>query len=482
MVDTLLTKTITSSHPISQKTLSKTLRYLYIDQNDVGSVDEENHFVDLRILGIGRGAEIGAGIAFELRERPYALVYDHAGHVKALIDASTGELHESYRYSAFGEETLYNRNHQPINPNQSINPFRFSSKRIDPETGWVFFGRRYYDPSLGRFMTPDPLGFAAGPNLYAYVNNAPLTHIDLYGLYTCPICGREHQTRANRHGSRAQHRDDSRTRARQEEHRTSKKGLSPVDTAIKVARTAGKIIESIGRHTVPFPYVRQAIITMGCWMQGHWVGPTEATNEPPSGIFRYTPSGYDSRVPSTEQIVHTNGMLTTFNDMKERGQQLADAYNSPVSMIFVSTNGFICDFIKCSLNMIGVQTRSACILAKHLTDQCRQGTKSHLLAFSRGGLVIKASIRSLSQEVRNNTTVLTCGSAYMVPKDVFKEATNYVSNGDGVPHLCDPIEMMKNDNIVRLPGASFFPLDHSWDSPSYQEVVFKDAQEFRKRN
>ena len=50
------------------------------------------------------------------------------------------------------------------------------------KSGLVYFGRRYYDSSLGKWLTQDPLGLKAGPNLYAYVLNNPLTHVDLYGL------------------------------------------------------------------------------------------------------------------------------------------------------------------------------------------------------------------------------------------------------------------------------------------------------------
>ena len=57
------------------------------------------------------------------------------------------------------------------------------SKRHDAETGFVYFSRRYYAPTTGRWITPDPLGFADGPNRYAYVHNNPLTLFDLYGLY-----------------------------------------------------------------------------------------------------------------------------------------------------------------------------------------------------------------------------------------------------------------------------------------------------------
>ena len=80
-----------------------------------------------------------------------------------------------YRYTAFGEEKL---------EGLSVSPWRYSSKRTDDKTGFVNYGRRYYLPSHGRWLTPDPLGFTAGMNLYAFVQNDPLTHLDDYGLLT----------------------------------------------------------------------------------------------------------------------------------------------------------------------------------------------------------------------------------------------------------------------------------------------------------
>lgn len=71
--------------------------------------------------------------------------------------------------------------------NGSQNPRRCSSKRKDPETGFIYFGRRYYDPGFGRWITRDPKGYEEGVNLYAYVSNNPLSQHDLYGLEQAPV-------------------------------------------------------------------------------------------------------------------------------------------------------------------------------------------------------------------------------------------------------------------------------------------------------
>ena len=90
-----------------------------------------------------------------------------------LLDLS-GKVFACYRYTAFGEEETHGN---------LLNPWRFASKRADPETGFIHFGRRYYLPAVGRWLTPDPLWFADGPNLYAYVHNHPLAYTDPDGQF-----------------------------------------------------------------------------------------------------------------------------------------------------------------------------------------------------------------------------------------------------------------------------------------------------------
>jgi len=168
-----LSKTSLAWDPITNTwNTKKSIFYLYLGQNEIGACDSEMNFTELRVLGHGRGAEIGAAVALELNGEVIIPFFDFAENTRVLLNAS-GQPLDTYRYTAFGEEILNGK---------ALTAWRFSSKRTDEETGFVYFGRRYYNPRSGRWITADPLGYEAGPNLYAYVNNNPLTLIDLYGL------------------------------------------------------------------------------------------------------------------------------------------------------------------------------------------------------------------------------------------------------------------------------------------------------------
>jgi RHS repeat-associated protein len=124
------------------------------------------------------GPSMGGGIGGLLAMREggsdyYYYLYDGKGNVVALTDSS-GTVVATYTYDPFGvlmEKT------------GSIDqPFRFSTKRYDEETGLSYYGYRFYSPSLGRWMTRDPLGEAGGINLYGFVGNNAINGIDPLGL------------------------------------------------------------------------------------------------------------------------------------------------------------------------------------------------------------------------------------------------------------------------------------------------------------
>ena len=77
-----------------------------------------------------------------------------------------------YEYDAFGAV----RHQAGI----SDNPRQFTGKEYDADVKLYYYGARYYDPYIGRFISRDPAG--DGINWYTYCRNNPLALVDPTGL------------------------------------------------------------------------------------------------------------------------------------------------------------------------------------------------------------------------------------------------------------------------------------------------------------
>jgi RHS repeat-associated protein len=150
-----------------------TTHFLYDGLNAILERDALGKTQSTYTRGLSYGGGIG-GILSALRGSQRSHYhYDGLGSVTGLTD-SASKATQIYTYDAFGNLLTQ--------AGQVQNPYRFSSKEYSPTSGLVYFGARYYDPRIGRFLTPDPLGMIDGPNLYLYAGANPVLFSDPWGL------------------------------------------------------------------------------------------------------------------------------------------------------------------------------------------------------------------------------------------------------------------------------------------------------------
>jgi RHS repeat-associated protein len=176
-----VTKTVVYKYDAFDRRISKTIsatgiswsdQFVYDSENIVLSFDGngiETHrylhgpLVDQVLADEGANGEIGWALS------------DNQRTVRDII-SSDGSLLNHIRYDSFGQVS------EKTNSTYSF-LYGYTGREIDEETDLNFYRARYYDSSIGRFITQDPIGFNAGDtNLYRYVNNNPINLIDPLGL------------------------------------------------------------------------------------------------------------------------------------------------------------------------------------------------------------------------------------------------------------------------------------------------------------
>ncbi len=161
---------------------SQEVFYLYIGNMEMGSIDTSGNIQELRIPADPLDSDTKM-IGYELGKAFLVPSYDLFGNLSCLTDPNTQEVVEGYSYSAYGKETIYDFEGYVIEQSEWKNPWRYQGKRKDPETGLIYFCHRYYDPEVGRFISPDPIhpqGSWDSP--YQFCNGNPHSYKDSFGL------------------------------------------------------------------------------------------------------------------------------------------------------------------------------------------------------------------------------------------------------------------------------------------------------------
>jgi RHS repeat-associated protein len=161
--------------------LQKDLRFLYDGWNLISELDAANTILRNFVWGLdlsrtpqGAGG-VGGLLAIREGTESHLPAFDGNGNVMALVKASDQSISARYEYGPFGETLV-------VEENGVSNPFRFSTKYLDGETGLYYYGWRYYNPVTGRWPSRDPIEERGGINLYGMVANDPVNRWDVLGL------------------------------------------------------------------------------------------------------------------------------------------------------------------------------------------------------------------------------------------------------------------------------------------------------------
>jgi RHS repeat-associated protein len=103
----------------------------------------------------------------------------------AILNSESSFIHSNavqlYEYSVYGQVAASDPNH--------TNPFLFTGRRFDTDTGLYYYRARYYNPYIGRFLQTDPIGYGDGMNMYAYCGNNSVSLADPSGTSPFSWCG-----------------------------------------------------------------------------------------------------------------------------------------------------------------------------------------------------------------------------------------------------------------------------------------------------
>jgi RHS repeat-associated protein len=145
-------------------------RYLYDPWgNCMAETDGSNQITRAYAYGLGLSAMVGSDGSI------YCYHFDALGSVIALTDMHQ-TIVNAYAYDPFGR----------LREQEALaQPFKYVGRYgvMHEPNGLYYMRARYYDPSVGRFISEDPIGFAGGDvNLYGYVQNDPVNLVDPFGL------------------------------------------------------------------------------------------------------------------------------------------------------------------------------------------------------------------------------------------------------------------------------------------------------------
>jgi RHS repeat-associated protein len=337
-----------------------------------------------------------------------------------LLPLDAGQPEQTY-YSAFGEET-----------GSRLSPWRFSSKRVD-STGLVYYGRRFYQPELGRWLSPDPAGFTNGMNLYAFVVNCPLTHFDEYGL---------------------------------------------------------EFTSFTNDWLRPQPWNNWGLTS---WHQRPWHDMSERFGSKPRFIVGPSYSALPkpwralSANPDYAPIYYRNGILNSVREGIEGTLTLRNTYRGLGNLVpaYGVSYGAVGDLASVFSSLVNPShmTDSISQFRRNLEwdifcmDVMNDPRKIFLHGFSRRAADIFHATKNFTRQQRDRLIITACGPIMILPRSLGFKVTNLISKGDWYSLACN--SYMTPESITPYANVRFLPQkdsngamgDHFFQSKTYQEAI-----------
>ena len=98
----------------------------------------------------------------------------------------TGAVVEWVTYDVYGLPTIRTSDGTTVTQSAVGNPYLYTGREYDPESGLYFYRARTYDPGTGRFLQRDPAGYVDDLSLQQYASSSPTCLVDPLGLDPMP--------------------------------------------------------------------------------------------------------------------------------------------------------------------------------------------------------------------------------------------------------------------------------------------------------
>jgi RHS repeat-associated protein len=336
--------------------------------------------------------------------------------------------------------------------------------QVDKLSKFIAFGMRYYDPSIGRWTTPDPAGFLDGSNLYAYVHNNPLQYSDRFGLFADNLLWLL----------------------------TSHPCFESMYQRLCVPLGMGQFCDP-GQESV-WHFNIEDKLEEDYYFGNKETDPTfHRTKTYCANDFINPETGQHyqfKELPRGKKVFYMNGNCNTLNDFQTSLLSLANGSGYNIYGIFCPTFGTTIDIL-CYKHALfdGAAYEGVRELQKHIKEfhaNNSPGATMLVISHSRAGVYVRNTLRDSPQEERDRVECRAYCSGGYIDRHLCKSVVHYESKRDLVPMLDASGRQRCKDTIVRLePNAPWnwkqglwYWNDHGFTSKTFVKSQIRNIHEY----